>query len=70
VDFKTDEEIIKSAKEQVKLDEAKKIGLQVNDPKKFQLSIKSLGNNVVQVVANVESLCSQDSNMTESENES
>ena len=42
------------ARDQVKMQEAKKLGLEVSDPRKFQLSIKALGNNVAQIVAQVE----------------
>lgn len=46
--------LIQIAKDDVKLKEAKRIGLDISDPKKFQLQIKSLGNNVVQIVAEVQ----------------
>jgi len=43
--------MVQAARDEAKLNEAKRMGLNIKDPRKFQLQIKALGNNVSQVVA-------------------
>lgn len=42
----SDEEMIKTARDDVKMYEAKRLGLDIDNPRKFQLQIKALGHNV------------------------
>ena len=49
----TDKELMKIARDNVKIREAKRLGVNIEDPSKLKIQIKSLGHNVCQVVAQV-----------------
>lgn len=49
----TDKELMKIARDNVKIREAKRLGVNIEDPNKLKIQIKSLGHNVCQVVAQV-----------------
>jgi hypothetical protein len=44
-------DIIANARESIKIQEAKKLGIYCDDPNKINLQIKSIGNNVAAVIA-------------------
>ena len=47
----SDKELMKIARDNVKMREAKRLGVNIEDPSKLKIQIKSLGHNVCQMVA-------------------